>query len=74
VFLSAENRDKWDATDLSNLRTSLAAFVHASGEALQVAVQLANATSENKAFIEILEQGFATLVKSVREAVPELEI
>jgi len=74
VFLAPENQDKWDAADLAALRSSLAAFVHASGEALQVAVQLANATSENKAFIEILEQGFATLVKSVKEAVPELKI
>ncbi len=74
MFLSPEHRDKWDAADLNTLRTALQAFVIASGEALQVAVNLANATSENKAFIEILQQGFETLVKSVRAAVPEMDI
>ncbi len=74
MFLSPEHRDKWDAADLNTLRTALQAFVLASGEALQVAVNLANATSENKAFIEILQQGFETLVKSVRAAVPEMDI
>lgn len=41
MFLAPENQDKWDAADLAELRVSLQQFVKASGEALQVAVQLA---------------------------------
>jgi hypothetical protein len=117
VFLAPENQSKWDAKQLDELRVALGGFVTASGDALRVAVKLANEvcfehqphartsirvracvscvvfvvwraavglvvsraivvdllqTSENKAFIEVLEQGYAALVTSVRQAMPGL--
>jgi hypothetical protein len=41
VFLSRDQRDKWNPRDLDTLRAALQSFVQASGEALGVAVQLA---------------------------------
>lgn len=45
VFLHPDNVSKWDPTDIAELKLALGQFVHASGEALQVAVKLAAAVS-----------------------------
>jgi len=72
VFLDPESKEKWNEEHLAQLRLALAAFVKACGEALKVAVKLANEANDSQAFIEVLQQGYEALVQAVKKAAPDL--